>query len=473
MSKPAKPSTAASKANSKEQEAKDAANKIVDTYTEDAKLLLRKEVKGLRQLLEDEERMLNFYQQEREKTNYDWIIGKKELDDLKSEVINKEREIEDLKENHMMTINIYKQKVKHLLFENQDNHTNLKKDVEVNLKYREDEHRYKERELKFDTRTSKTQLKEQEINHGEYTFALTADFDRKQTELRLDFERRAKDVKEKYDRKMKKLREDMEDARAHKIRQIEERKDSAIKDLTEKHNKKYMNIKRYYDDITATNLDLIKQLKGQISDLEKQDEHDKKVLAQIEAEQKKLQDALKALNDEIKALAEEQKEYEKLQEEKERVKSEIENSEIRFRKLEFEYEVKLQQLKYLERERDALADKFNEAIYDIQSKTGLKNLILEKQVAFVEENLEVKDLQLQQILQQAPNLDPNVQGQIMIAIEEVEASKNDLVNELQRELQQVRKAHTHMVKAYEAKLQEFVIPVEELGFDPLVPTNAE
>lgn len=30
-----------------------------------------------------------------------------------------------------------------------------------------------------------------------------------------------------------------------------------------------------------------------------------------------------------------------------------------------------------------------------------------------------------------------------------------------------------MVKAYEAKLAEFVIPVEELGFDPLVPTNVE
>lgn len=64
----------------------------------------------LRTTIEDEERMLNFYQQEREKINYDWIISKKELEDLKSEIINKDREIEDLKENHMMTINLYKQK---------------------------------------------------------------------------------------------------------------------------------------------------------------------------------------------------------------------------------------------------------------------------------------------------------------------------------------------------------------------------
>ena len=60
----------------------------------------------------------------------------------------------------------------------------MKKDVEVTLKQREDDHRYKERELKFDNRTAKVQVKEQEINHVEYTFALMSDFDRKQTELR-------------------------------------------------------------------------------------------------------------------------------------------------------------------------------------------------------------------------------------------------------------------------------------------------
>ena len=44
---------------------------------------------------------------------------------------------------------------------------------------------------------------------------------------------------------------------------------------------------------------------------------------------------------------------------------------------------------------------------------------------------------------------------------------------MQNQLQQIRRAHTHMVKAYEGKLAEFVIPVEELGFDPLVPTNID
>lgn len=64
-------------------------------------------------------------------------------------------------------------------------------------------------------------------------------------------------------------------------------------------------------------------------------------------------------------------------------------------------------------------------------------------------------------------------GQISHTLEEVEMIKNDMIVELQQQLQQIRKAHSHMVKAYEGKLSEFVIPVEELGFDPLVPTNTE
>jgi growth arrest-specific protein 8 len=51
--------------------------------------------------------------------------------------------------------------------------------------------------------------------------------------------------------------------------------------------------------------------------------------------------------------------------------------------------------------------------------------------------------------------------------------KEEVVLELESQLLQIRKAHSHMVKAYEGKLSEYVIPVEELGFDPLVPNNVE
>ena len=71
---------------------------------------MRKELRDLKKTIEEEQKLLAYFQEEREKINYNWIIAKKELEDKKSELINKRREIEDLKENHTMTLNLYKQK---------------------------------------------------------------------------------------------------------------------------------------------------------------------------------------------------------------------------------------------------------------------------------------------------------------------------------------------------------------------------
>ena len=52
----------------------------------------------------------------------------------------------------------------------------------------------------------------------------------------------------------------MENKRRQKIQMIQEKKDEAIKELTLKHAKKYAEIKNYYNEITNTNMDIIKQL---------------------------------------------------------------------------------------------------------------------------------------------------------------------------------------------------------------------
>lgn len=62
----------------------------------------------------------------------------------------------------------------------------------------------------------------------------------------------------KYKHKMLLVRMDMEKKRKAEIAKIEARKDMAIKDLTSQHAGKYAAIKEYYQEITSTNLDIIK-----------------------------------------------------------------------------------------------------------------------------------------------------------------------------------------------------------------------
>lgn len=95
---------------------------------------------------------------------------------------------------------------------------------------------------------------------------------------------------------------------------------------------------------------------------------------------------------------------------------------------------------------------------------------MEKKLETVQESLETKDAQINQLLA-AAKIDPKTLGVIKSTLEEVENLKNEAIKEIQAELKKIREAHSNMVKTYEGKLSEFGIPVEELGFDPLVPAN--
>ena len=62
---------------------------------------------------------------------------------------------------------VYKQKVKHLLYEHQNNVSELKGQGAVAIKLAQDEHRGNEMELRKDKRALKVSLKEQELSHEE------------------------------------------------------------------------------------------------------------------------------------------------------------------------------------------------------------------------------------------------------------------------------------------------------------------
>merc|ERR1712086_253881 len=169
-------------------------------------------------------------------------------------------------------------------------------------------------------------------------------------------------------------------------------------------------------------------------------------------------------------LRNKQLEHTKIKEDLEVCTEEIRTIESTYKEGEWEYEVKLQQYEYLVKEKQALFDEFHRLVYEIHQKTGLRNLILEKKHETIQESLETKDAQNNQLLA-AARIDPQALGVIRSTLEEVENLKSDAIREIQASLKKIREAHSNMVKTYEGKLSEFGIPVEELGFDPLVPAN--
>lgn len=113
---------------------------------------LVKQAKSLLEMTKKEEQAFNEFQQQREKINYFWIVEKKNFEDRKAELRNKERERQDLEEKHQveikvwrkpfqtrnsltacMRLKVYKQRVKHLLYEHQNEISSLKKGMHCDL----------------------------------------------------------------------------------------------------------------------------------------------------------------------------------------------------------------------------------------------------------------------------------------------------------------------------------------------------
>lgn len=117
----------------------------------------------IREELDREREERNYFQLERDKIHTFWEITRRQLEEKKAELRNKDREMEEAEERHQVEIKVYKQKVKHLLYEHQNNLAEVKAEGTVVMKLAQKEHRAQEGVLRKDMRLLKVELKEQEL----------------------------------------------------------------------------------------------------------------------------------------------------------------------------------------------------------------------------------------------------------------------------------------------------------------------
>ncbi|KAH8049147.1 positive regulation of protein localization to cilium [Aureococcus anophagefferens] len=357
-----------------------------------------------------EERDFNEFQQQREKLNYFWIVEKKKLEDSKAELRNKERELQDLEEKHQVEIKVYKQRVKHLLYEHQNEITRRKTGAETALKLSQDDHRLDEVELKSDRRALKLELKETELTHDDFLKSLKQEHDRNITNLRHEFERKASEVQRNYEKKTKAVRERLEERRKRETLAIEHAKNVHIEALMKAHEKAFAEIKNYYNDITHNNLDLIKSLKEEVGEMRRKEQQDEKQMEHIAQENRRMSEPFKKAREDFGALR-------------------------------WEDEVLRQRHAEVAAQKDALSSRFTAVAAEVKQKAQFKALLLEKKLDTVAETLEARDAQLDDALARA-NVDVAALGvgQRSKARDVVERKASELAD-LRAELARVADAH--------------------------------
>ncbi|XP_023717427.1 dynein regulatory complex subunit 4 isoform X2 [Cryptotermes secundus] len=420
----------------------------------------------LREEMEREREERNFFQLERDKLRTFWEITRQQLEENRAELRNKDREIEEAEERHQVEIKVYKQKVKHLLYEHQNNLSELKAESMVSLKMAQDDYNEQEMELLKDKRKLKYQHKEQELAHEDEIRAICMKHSEELNKVRATFEVEAREIEAKYEKRLTTQRNELNLRHRMELTEIEERKNKQVAELIKNHENAFSEIKNYYNDITLNNLALISSLKEQMEDMKTREEHMEKQLRDVTTENHKLVEPLQRAQAEVTELSRQLRNYEKDKVSLANTKSRLSICQKEYGELKWENEVLELRFEKLQQERDELHNRFVTAILELQQKAGLKNVLLEKKLAALNDLLEQKEAQINEVLA-AAHLDPTAMTTVNKKLEELLCRKNAALQDLQYELARVCKAHDDLLQTYEGKLQQYGIPKEELGFTPL------
>lgn len=441
---------------------------LIDGVSPDdlSKEQLMEHISRYREELDREREERNYFQLERDKVSTFWEITRRQLEQSKAELRNKDREMEDAEERHQVEIKVYKQKVKHLLYENQQNITEVRGEAASQLRIQSTAHRGHERKLKSMNRAAGVQGREAELAHEHSIKELRRKHEESETDLREEFERQVREIEAKYEKRCKEIRDTNELRRRTELHEVEQRKNSQINALMRRHEKAFSDIKNYYNDITLNNLAHINALKEQIIAMKEKEERTEKDMAEVLAQNKKLEEPLKKAREEVDDLTKKLANYEKDKQSLASTKRRLKNTVSSMKQLAWQHEVLEQRFEKCKKERDELYNNFVKAIHEVQQKSGFKNLLLEKKLKALVDTLEKKEAQLNEVLA-ASNLDPNALSAVTRKLEDVLDGKNTAIKDLQYELARVCKAHNDVLRTYESRLKAFGVPVEELGFKPL------
>jgi len=244
----------------------------------------------------------NHVQLERDELNCLWESTKKTLEDKNVELRNKDTKLEAMEKHHRSEIRAYKQKFKHVLYEQQSNLTALKQDAALALRrQRADLHCQVDR-LHEETRSLKLELKEVQSSTQELVWQLKLEQSKEITKIRQECELRLAEARRNYGEKVEFVRGDFELRFNRDLHEIEERKNAHIRSLIRKHDFDFAEMKNYYNTATHNNLDVIKTLKEDIEELKTKESTNNQLICQISEENARLLEPLSKALQEVSEL---------------------------------------------------------------------------------------------------------------------------------------------------------------------------
>ncbi|KRX02737.1 hypothetical protein PPERSA_02227 [Pseudocohnilembus persalinus] len=427
---------------------------------------LQSELQLMREKLDEMRTKRNYIQMDRDMVEQFYHNTYKEIDEIKVKVVNKETEAEQLEEEHRVEVKVYLQKVKHIEYEKERSNEDIQDDGD---QAKSKENDYFEEQIKK-MKENKQRLKYEQVENEKYNIVKIEEKqnenERKLIEEKKKFDHQIKQLTVKYEDRLQKLKEDLQLKLKVEIHELEERKNQHINELLRNHEKAFAELKTYYKDITSENLNLIKGQKEEIARMAKNAQKNKKKLDEMKEKNDSLRGPLNQQTAIKNALLEDLKQFQKHKMSLQNLKSKLVTLKEKIVKLQKDSVTLDEQYTKVLQEKKDLEEKFENITLEVKKDAETSNRVLNSRLEMLFNQLDAKETQIKNILDKG-QIDPILYQELVQKTQQSIEGKNTQVKNLKYSIHHATKAYNDAIRVYEAKLEEFGIPPEELGFQTL------
>eukprot|EP00761_Pharyngomonas_kirbyi_P014242 gb/GECH01014272.1/.p1 GENE.gb/GECH01014272.1/~~gb/GECH01014272.1/.p1 ORF type:complete len:482 (+),score=122.72 gb/GECH01014272.1/:1-1446(+) len=429
---------------------------------------LEEEQAELTRKLLKERNLRNYYQLERDQVAEYWRVAKEELGKLENEDKTADRDMETSEQRHQVEMRIYKQKVRHLVYEHKLAMERLRNAGQDSMENQNQEFGSREDQLSQIKQQIRDRIQTEEEGQEERVQQLRRQHESSIAKTKQQYEDKLAELERMYEQRVASLKEELELRRKAEIHDIEERKNEHIKQLMQRHREAFQRIKAYYNDTTTSNLMMIRGQKDTVAEMARNKEHNHRLMFLIAQENKNLSPPLAKALEEAAQLRRELASYDKDKDSLKQGNARVSVLEDTLRRLRWDHEMLLNAFGTTQEQRDVLYDRFDAAVSHVQGRTEDAQTDLRRQVEEAEDGLARIETSLDAVMEQGRRSQSDVDD-VAEQVEEMLEERNQTLRDLRFEVQKAAKGYNDTARALRSQVVEAGIPEPEADqlWDPI------
>uniref|UniRef100_A0A1A8V8E0 Dynein regulatory complex subunit 4 n=1 Tax=Nothobranchius furzeri TaxID=105023 RepID=A0A1A8V8E0_NOTFU len=292
----------------------------------------------------------------------------------------------------LLTFQVYKQKLKHVLSEQQNTISEMKMDTACSALLVQNQNTDSGLELHRGLQNLQMDFQEKLIQEGISIMELRQKHQVELMELNNKYRHRLKEVEQTFQQRMDFLVTMEDKKRESAIRELENHLENRMGSVIQDQDRVLRQAEEFYTQVIKKQLSDQEVPKAEALRSEMIQKNRK--LERAQQKEKVLKRSLKEAEQKVLELQEQLQKHVRFQEAMKENQGQQKVVEKELKDLMVEYELLLQAFQKVEQERDELLQRQMESILDVQQRSSLKRILLEKKLSALTETLEEKEAQL-------------------------------------------------------------------------------